>query len=183
MQIDITARHLKLTPAIDAYVHKRMAKSARFFDEDDARAHVILSIEKSRQITEISFNYGKLNFRAKEQSSDLYSSIDLAVGKLEKQFKKQKEISKSSRKGNIKVIRDKKRNLYESFSYDIMEDSRDKISEIRRFDLKPMSIEEAIDNMRSLGYGGYMFLNENSDRINVIYNNNDSLVLLEPNEK
>lgn len=181
MQINITARHLKLTDAIDSYVRKKISKAGKFYEGDDVWAHVILSVEKNRQITEINFHVGKLTFRAKEESEDLYASIDLAVDKLEKQLKKKKEISKEHRKNNLRVSKDKKTSMEEVFSYDIMEDSRTKISEIRRFDLRPVTIEEAIENMDVLGYKVYMFLNNESDRVNVLYRNDSgSIVLLEP---
>ncbi|MDR3253544.1 MAG: ribosome-associated translation inhibitor RaiA [Endomicrobium sp.] len=183
MQINITARHLKLTDSIDAYVRKKIAKAGKFFDRDDIWAHVILSVEKSRQITEVVFYVGKLSFRAKEQSPDLYASVDLTIDKLEKQLKKQKEISKVHRKNNLKVLKDKKRNIEEVFSYDTMEDSKMKISEIRRFDLKPVTVEDAINEMDTLGYRVYMFKDGLSDKISVLCRNeNGSIVLLEPNE-
>ncbi|MCL1972776.1 MAG: ribosome-associated translation inhibitor RaiA [Endomicrobia bacterium] len=181
MQINITARHLKLTSAIDSYVRKKISKSAKFFDGDDVWAHVILSVEKSRQITEVNFHVGKLNFRAKEQSPDLYASIDITVDKLEKQLRKQKEISKLHRKQNLAVSKEKKSSIAEVFSYDSMEDSRTKISEIKRFDLRPVSIEEAIDEMDLLNFRVYMFLNSKTDKVNVLYRKDSgSIVLLEP---
>lgn len=180
MQINITARHLKLTSAIDSYVRKKVSKSGKFFDGDDVWAHVILSVEKNRQITEINFHIGKMAFRAKEQSPDLYASIDLTVDKLDKQLRKQKEISKIHRKENLEVSKEKKSSI-DVFSYDTMEDSRTKISEIKRFDLKPVTIEEAISEMDILGYRVYMFLNNKTEKVNVLYRNDSgSLVLLEP---
>jgi len=181
MQINITARHLKLTSSIDSYVRKKIAKSAKFFDGDDVWAHVILSVEKSRQITEVNFHVGKLTFRAKEQSPDLYASIDITMDKLEKQLRKQKEISKLHRKQNLAVSKEKKSSISEVFSYDSMEDSRTKISEIKRFDLRPVSIEEAIDEMDLLNFRVYMFLNSKSEKVNVLYRKDSgSIVLLEP---
>jgi putative sigma-54 modulation protein len=182
MRINITARHLKLTNAIDSYVRKKIIKVGKFYNDSDALAHVILSVEKNRQITEVVFHAGKLFFRAKEQSSDLYASIDLTVDKLEKQLKKQKEISKIHRKDNLKVLNEK-HNIEKIFSYDVMEDSKMKISEIKRFDLKPVSIEDAISEMDNLGYRVYMFKEEESDKVSVLYRNDSgSIVLLEPNE-
>ncbi|MDR2426697.1 MAG: ribosome-associated translation inhibitor RaiA [Endomicrobium sp.] len=183
MQINITARHLKLTSAIDSYVRKKVSKSGKFFDGDSVWSHVILSVEKNRQITEINFHVGKMTFRAKEQSPDLYASIDLTVDKLEKQLRKRKEISKIHRKENLEVSKEKKSSLSEVFSYDTMEDSRTKISEIKRFDLKPVSIEEAISEMDILGYKVYMFLNSKTDKVNALYRSDGgSLILLEPEE-
>ncbi|MDR2395943.1 MAG: ribosome-associated translation inhibitor RaiA [Endomicrobium sp.] len=179
MQINITARHLRLTDAIDSYVRKKISKFGKFYDGDDVYSHVILSVEKNRQITEIVFHIGKISFRAKDQSEDLYASIDLASDKLEKQLKKHKEISKDHRK----EISKEHVNLEEIFSYDVMDDSITKIAEIKRFDLKPVSIEEAIGQMDNLGYRVYMFKDGQKDKICVLYRNDSgSIVLLEPNE-
>ncbi len=181
MQINITARHLKLTNAIDSYVRKKISKAGKFYDGDDVWVHVILSVEKNRQITEVNFHVGKLTFRVKEESPDLYASIDLTIDKLEKQLRKQKEISKSHRKGNLQLSKEKKKEAEEVFSYDTMEDSRTKISEIKRFDVKPVTIEEAIEDMDRLGYKVYMFLHDKTEKINVLYRNDSGyLVLLEP---
>jgi ribosomal subunit interface protein len=58
MQKNITARHLKLTDAIDTYVRQKVAKAGKFFDGDNVMAHVVLSVEKNRQITEVVFSVG-----------------------------------------------------------------------------------------------------------------------------
>lgn len=180
MQINITARHLKLTDAIDSYVRQKISKAGKFFDGDNVWAHVILSVEKNRQITEVTFYIAGKAFRAKEESEDLYASIDLTIDKLSKQLRKEKEISKIHRKANLKVSKSKKVKA-EVFSYDALEDSRTKISEIKRFDIRPISIEEAINEMDSLNYRVYMFLNSSTEKINVLYRKDSgSLVMLEP---
>lgn len=180
MQINITARHLKLTDAIGSYVRQKISKAGKYFTGDSVWAHVILSVEKNRQITEVNFYIAGKTFRAKEESEDLYASIDLAVDKLIKQLRKEKEISKIHRKENLKVAKAKKIRA-EVFSYDTMEDSRTKISEIKRFDIRPVSIEEAITEMDSLNYKVYMFLNSSTEKINVLYRKDSgSLVMLEP---
>lgn len=116
-----------------------------------------MSVEKIRHITEIILYIGKLSLVSKGYSYDLYSSIDLTVDKLEEQIKKQKEVSKVHRKDNLKVSRNKKYNIEKmSFCNDI-ENSKEKISEIRRFDLESETLEEAIDNMDNLAYKVYMF--------------------------
>jgi hypothetical protein len=64
-----------------------------------------------------------------------------------------------------------------------MEASRTKISEIKRFDLQPVTVEEAINEMDNLGYRVYMFKDGLNDKMSVLYRNDSgSVVLLEPNE-
>jgi putative sigma-54 modulation protein len=184
MQINITARHLKLTDSIDSYVRRKITKYEKFFNTIDVFVHVILSVEKNRQITEIILHSGKISFRSKEESTNLYTSIDFASDKLEKQLRKQKDISKIvHRKNKLAILKDKKCNIEEAFSYDTMEDSRTKISEIKRFDLQPVTVEEAINEMDNLGYKVYMFKDGLNDKVSVLYRNDSgSVVLLEPNE-
>jgi putative sigma-54 modulation protein len=181
MQINITARHLKLTDSIDSYVRRKIAKAGKFYSGDEVKAYVILSVEKRRQITEIIFHVGKLIFRVKEHSSDLYTSIDLTLNKLTKQLKKQKEISKIRRKESLKVSKDEKLDVEEKFS---LEDSKNKISEIKRFDLKAVTVEKAVHEMDSLGYKVYMFRDAEGSKTSVLYRDeNGVIVLLEPNVK
>jgi len=181
MQINITARHLKLTDSVDSYVRRKIAKVSKFYDNDKVKAHIVLSVEKSRQITEIVFHVDKLIFRVKEHSSDLYASIDLTLNKLAKQLKKQKEISKIRRKESLKVSKGEKLNIKEKFSYGVSESSKNKISEIKHFDLKAVTVEEAIREINSLGYKVYMFKDAESSKISVLYRNDSgAVVLLKP---
>jgi putative sigma-54 modulation protein len=116
MHINITARHLKLTDSIDSYVRKKITKYEKFFNPSDIFVHVILSIEKNRQVTEIIFCSGKISFRSKEESANLYSSIDFASDKLEKQLRKQKNISKKvHKKDKLTILKDKEHNIEEAF--------------------------------------------------------------------
>ena len=79
------------------------------------------------------------------------------------------------------MLKKSKKIKTEVFSYDSMQDSRTKISEIKRFDIRPISIEEAIEEMDSLNYRVYMFLNSSTEKINVLYRKDSgSLVMLEP---
>ena len=182
MQINITARHLKLTSAINDYARKKIAKAQKYYDGEDMKAHVILKLEKNRQIADLSVNIGKIIFRAKEQSSDIYAAIDLAMDKLEKQLRKQKEISKIHRKSNISAAKEKKKAADAIYSYDETDDSRKKISEIKRFDLRIISVKQAIEDMSVFDYNVYMFLNRDTKNVNVLYREGKagSLILLEP---
>ncbi|MDR1122762.1 MAG: ribosome-associated translation inhibitor RaiA [Endomicrobium sp.] len=129
MQINITARHLKLTDSINSYVRKKIIKYEKFFNTSDVFVHVIFSIEKNRQIAEIIFNSGKFFFRSKEESTDLYASIDFASDKFEKQLKKTKKISQSQKiqkKNKLITLKDKKCNIEEVFLYDNIEKSKNR---------------------------------------------------------
>ena len=92
MQVNITARHLELTPALANYVYKKIEKCEHFSDHL-VWAQVILSVEKYRQVAELVIHASKITFRSKEESTDMYAAIDLAVDKMDKQLRKHKEIA------------------------------------------------------------------------------------------
>jgi putative sigma-54 modulation protein len=70
-------------------------------------AHVILSVEKYRHIAEITLKVSGLTLASKEESDDMYSSIDHAVDKLERQVKryKQKLQNHKSKKREMEEVR------------------------------------------------------------------------------
>lgn len=181
MQINIVARHLELTPAITDYVRKKVEKCHKYFDKL-VWTQVILSVEKYRQLAEIIVHAGRTTFRAKEESIDLYAAIDLAVDKIDKQLKKYKEISKVHRKSKTHMsVSGNLKSINKIVAISNPRTGRHIISEIKRFDIKPLTLGEAIDEMELLGYSFYMFMNADSSQINVVYlRDNGTYGLLEP---
>lgn len=98
MQINITARHLELTPAIADYLNKKVSRLERYF-ERLVWGQAILSIEKYRHIAEIVLHAGQTTLRAQEEDTNLYAAIDQMVDKIEKQILRYKDKLKKHRKG------------------------------------------------------------------------------------
>src|SRR5476649_381325 len=96
MQINVTARHLRLTPAINEYVQKKVEKAKRFLDHL-IWAQVVLDISKQRHKAEIIIHAAGHTFTAKEESVDLYAAIDLASDNIDEQLRRYKERHKERR--------------------------------------------------------------------------------------
>jgi putative sigma-54 modulation protein len=142
---------------------------------------VILSVEKNRQIVEIVLHAGGNTFRAKEESIDLYSAIDIAVEKMDKQLKKLKEMTKLHRKSKTEAAEFAAERTKKRLSTTSKQTGKDLIAEVKSFEVKPMSTAEAIDEMELLGFGFYMYFNEGASQINVVYKkNNGAYGLIEP---
>src|SRR4029077_3995407 len=90
MQVNITARHLKLTPAISDYVQKKLEKAKRFLD-NLIWAQGVLDVSKQRHSAEIIIHAAGHTFTAKEESIDLYAAIDLASDNIDEQLRRYKE--------------------------------------------------------------------------------------------
>lgn len=181
MQVNITARHLELTPALVDYVKKKVEKCERYFDHL-VWAQVILSVEKYRQVAEVIIHAGKTTLRSKDESIDMYAAIDLSIDKMEKQLHKYKEISKTKRRaGGAVPVPGRSLKRAKEISFDEAETGKYLVSEVRRFSIRPISAREAIDAMELLGYKFFMFMNADTSQINVVYQKeNGSYGMLEP---
>ena len=89
MNVEITGRHVVITPAIRAYVLKKLGKFTKIFG-DDINFHVIIGVEKERQTAEILLKSKMLELTGKGQSDDMYKSVMSAIEKLERQALKHK---------------------------------------------------------------------------------------------
>ena len=165
MKTKIVARKMELTPAIESYTLKKIAKLDKFF-YDDASATVTLSAQKDKHRAEITVFYGMV-YRAEIMSEDLYNSIDRAVELMERQIRKQKtKLEKRLKTGAFKPS--------DPSDVKVEEETEFKIVKVKTYENKPMSPEEAILQMNILGHNFYIFNNSANDGdINVVYRRND----------
>lgn len=110
----------------------------------------------------------------------MYASIDNVLAKLEKQIMRHRtKLEKSLRAGAFKAPEPV---FADSFSADEDEmEEAPRVVKVKRFDIKPMTVEEAMLQLELLGHSFYMFTNGESGQINVIYKRKDgNFGLIEP---
>jgi putative sigma-54 modulation protein len=90
MQINLTGHHLDVTDSLRTYVHEKFERLGRHFDHIN-NVHVILQVEKLRQIAEAKLNVNGGEIFANSESEDMYAAIDNLVDKLDRQVIKHKE--------------------------------------------------------------------------------------------
>jgi len=98
MQINLTGHHMDITPALRSYVQNKFEKLERHFDHM-TNVHVILTVEKERQIAEATIHVNRGNLFADAESADMYAAIDSLIDKLDRQVKKHKEKLNDHRPG------------------------------------------------------------------------------------
>jgi putative sigma-54 modulation protein len=99
MQLNISGHHVELTEALKDYVNDKFQRLERHFDQI-SNAHVILQVEKLRQIAEATVNISGGELHAKAETEDMYAAIDALVDKLDRQILKHKEKHVSRMHGN-----------------------------------------------------------------------------------
>ena len=182
MDIKITAKNIKLTPAIKEYINTRVSKVENFFD-NIVSAQVLISVEKKiNQKAEIILHTGaKTTISASAVETNLYKAIDAAAVKAEAQAKKIKNKAKA-RKVSKKSVKEAD---LSTFAEHIMIQQNDvKFSVIKQVEVSPMNPEDAAYEMERLGYSFWMFLDEDSKQINLIFKRLDGTSgLIKPIQK
>ena len=90
MQLNLTGHHVDITDSLRSYVNDKFERLERHFDHIN-NVHVILSIEKLRQIAEANIHLNGGEIFANAEATDMYASIDSLVDKLDRQVIKHKE--------------------------------------------------------------------------------------------
>jgi putative sigma-54 modulation protein len=173
MNIIVSGRHLDVTPALKTYAEEKLQKFDRYLS-DISEAVVTLSIEKKyRHKAEVLLKVNGYLIQAEGVTGEIYSSIDEVSDKLERQVKKYKEKLVSRRKGGAKTA--------EATPKAAALQETGRIIKNKRFELKPMSPDEASMQMELLGKDFYVFINDKSNDVNVIYMRRDgNYGLIEP---
>lgn len=97
LPIQITGHNIEITQTLNEFVNNKFNRLAKH-SKKITRIHVILNVEKLRQIAEATIHIPNMEICAKEESEDMYKSIDGLIDKLVNQLEKYKEKEKDSRR-------------------------------------------------------------------------------------
>ena len=169
MKFQFREKKIKLPGNVHAYAEKKVMKLARYFEED-AEALIVFSAEKNRNKVELTVHGAGTWFRASESTSDMYASIDAAVGTIEGQIRKNKtRLARRLRQDAfVRSVQEET-----SFVPEVAEEDLS-IKRIKSFYFKPMTREEAVMQMNLLNHDFFAFRDEdNGGSFAVVYRRND----------
>ena len=161
MRYKITGRNINVTPGLKAALEEKIGKLERYFNQD-TEAIITLSVEKERQKIEVTIPVKGTIIRAEQESNDMYISIDFVEESIQRHLKKYKNKIVDKKQAAIAFSDYFMNEEYES-------DDEVKIVKVKRFAMKPMDPEEACVQMELLGHAFYVFLNSETDQVNVVY--------------
>ncbi len=170
--ITITGKHLDVTEPLRAYVTEKIGRACRLLDKITA-AHVTIAVEKYRHIVEVIIHSHGATLRAKEETHDMYASIDQVLEKIEVQAKRLKE-----------KIKDHKHPQAEAAppgEPEPVAPGRPRVFHSESFAPKPLTVDEAVDELQAMPEMFLAFHNARSGQVNVIYKRGDGTFgLVEP---
>jgi len=173
MAVTVRGKNLDITPALKEYVEKRVNKITKYF-ETLGEIMVVLKVEKGRHIVELTVPVNGIILRGEESTGDMYASIDQVVDKIEKQIEKYKtKLARKFRQGGFRA------DIASSVTQ--AEPEEKQVVKAKRFAVKPMDAEEAVMQMNLIHHDFYMFLNTETEQVNVVYRRKDgNYGLIEP---
>lgn len=176
MQINVTFRRLDPSDALREYAENRLQKLKKYAD-GPMDVNVVLSVEKFRQTAEVVLSGDGVRAAAKEEQNEMRAAIDLVSDKIYKQLKRYKEKIRSKRGSGS--MPDPTLSEISPSPETGKEDPG--IITTKKIDAKPMAVEEAAAQFQSLNQNFMMFMNAETNAINVLYRRVDgTLGLVEP---
>ncbi|MBQ2763545.1 MAG: ribosome-associated translation inhibitor RaiA [Firmicutes bacterium] len=166
MTINYKGKNIEVTPALKEHAEKKIGRLSRIMDID--KVTVTLIAEGNREKAEVSMMIKGYLLRGEDSGQDVFAAIDTVVDKLEKQLVKYKEkLQRKTKKDKGKIAEA----AVEEVAY---AEPEDELVRTKRFQVKPMTVDEAIMQMNMIGHSFFVFSNsENEEEINVVYVRND----------
>ncbi|HHW46033.1 MAG TPA: ribosome-associated translation inhibitor RaiA [Clostridiales bacterium] len=167
MKIIITGRKVNLRDSFKERVHRKLEKFSRFFD-DEAQAQVVVNVENERETVEVTISSSGMIYRAEETAYDMFDALEKVCDVLMRKINENKSrLEYRMKAGAFDNIQPE--------NHERPEEDKEKFKIVRnkRFEMKPMSVEEAILQMKLLGHMFYVFFNMDTESINVVYQRKD----------
>ncbi len=174
MKFIVSGKNIEVTEALREKVVKKIGGLEKFF-HPNTEVHATLSVQKTRQIIEVTISSNGVVLRAEEANEDMYASIDRVVDVIERQLRKNKtRLEKRLHEAAYKAE--------SAMRYaDLDEEHEFRIVRSKKFAIKPMAVEEAILQMNLIGHTFFMFSNADTNQVNVVYKRkNGDYGLIEP---
>ena len=170
MRLQVKGKNLDVTPSLKGYAQEKLGKLEKHLN-DSARLELELAVERNPSISENQvaeatiWTKGPI-IRARESTTDMKASIDLLVDKLERQAQRLRQKRRRSSSRNHGAAPEVIRPV-------VPDEEEPVIVKTKQFAVKPMGPEEAVLQLELIGHDFFVFLNSETDEVNVVYRRRD----------
>lgn len=165
MEVTIRGRNFEVTPRLQEYVELKVARLDRYLGTID-QVRVDLAIENTRshadsQVAQFTVHSKRAILRAEERTDDMFASIDAVMDKIHRQIERYKgKRQQRIRSGETDV---------DALVEEPEEVPAGEVVRVKRFEVLPMGVEEAIEQMELLGHDFFLFYNADEAAVNLVY--------------
>jgi putative sigma-54 modulation protein len=178
MKLLIQGNNITVTEAIHDYVEEKVEKAVKHFQGITSKVDVHLSVARNARVAdkhkaEVTVYANGAVIRAQEGSENLYASIDLVADKISRQLRKYKERLLDKNQSHVKTsasVEDKP--VEGDLIGDRTPELPSQVVRMKYFAMPPMTIDEALEQLQLVDHDFYMFRNQETNEINVIYMRN-----------
>lgn len=162
MKIEIVERNYDVGKRLESLINKKLSKLERYFP-DDAKATVVCRQEKKNYIMEINITNKFGFYRSEVSGGNMFENLDMALPKVEKQIIRQNQKYKDSIKFTpVEIVPE--------FLAEIPHFEDKTIAKKKVFNLEPMDVEDAKYMLEATDHDFYVFLNQETGKVNIVYN-------------
>ena len=171
MEIHISGRGVAVSAAVRRQVETKLSRLGRFLPKI-TEIRVVLVLERYRHLVEITLTAKRATLRAEAAAVDFHSAVNLAVENLEQQARRRRDRLRSRKPRSARETA--------PLAPPVPPDEGPAVV-VRRLAAKPMSVEEAIEQVETRADGLLVFVNARSRRVNVLHRRPDGrLELVQP---
>ena len=174
MRVEINVKNYHLDNEFSELIIKKLGRFDKYFN-DNAKAKVKLSTQNKSEIMEITISFTGNVVRSVASSDDMKANLDVVLPKLERQIIK-----------NRSRFTDKmKKTAFESPALfdekEIAPAKSTNVVKVKKFQVSVTTVENAAEEMELLSHDFYIFVNGETNKVNILYRRNDGdLGLIEP---
>jgi len=173
MRLQVKGRHIDVTDSLFSYAERKLGKLSKHLS-DESRLELELIVEHNPSISENQVAEATIwtkgpVLRARESSTDMYAAIDLVADKLERQVKRYRDRRTRKTAHHVAVHHAQPQEPVAT----LPEEDDAVIVKTKQFNMKPMGEEEAALQLELIGHDFFVFVNAESDEVNVIYRRRD----------
>jgi putative sigma-54 modulation protein len=169
MELQITGKNMELSPEVRRYIESKLGKLSRHLPEiGESRVEIVEEKTKSPEqhfVVQITVNSNGTLLRGEERGSDLLTAINKVAAVIDRQIEHFKGKRARRRKGAARETRNQPEQKLPPPT---------QVVKVKRFVIQPMSVTEAIDRMELLDHAFFLFLNEDTEELNLIYRRRDN---------
>lgn len=175
MQVAYTGRNIEVTSALRDFTEEHLRKIRKILGEA-IHVHMTLTVQKHRQIAEVHLHSRSLDINGLEETNDMYASITAVLEKAERQALKHKgkKITRKRHPGSRPASTP-------STSPNRPPSGVPRVIKSTSFADKPMTVEEAVQEVNGSNDNFLVFRNADSEKVSVVYKRKDgNFGLIEP---
>ncbi|MBA7485982.1 Ribosome hibernation promotion factor [subsurface metagenome] len=169
MELQMTGTNMELSSPVREYLERKLGKFSRHLP-NIIESKVEITEEKTKSprqhfVVQVTINSNGTLLRGEERGEDLFTAIDKVVDVMNRQIEHYKGKAYKRGRGNSMTKGE--------FSQEIKTSPRKKVIKVKQFTIKPMSVDEAIDQMELLGHDFFLFFNADTEELNLLYRRKD----------